>query len=156
MKNTIIAVVVLLVVGFGIYYLTSNSSSTQLPTNVETSVPSSGSTNPSTSNSLPSTPSQPKTSSSATTKPPVLPSVAVSIKNSAFSPSVLKIKTGTKVTWTNNDDVPHTVTFNSDSFPSSQVLAKGESYSYTFLDPGSVTYICSIHTMMKGSIIVEN
>jgi plastocyanin len=76
----------------------------------------------------------------------------ISIKNFAFSPSVLTVKQGTKVTWTNQDSAPHQIkseTFNSDS------LGQGESFNFTFSNKGSFNYICSIHPSMTGKIVVE-
>jgi plastocyanin len=81
---------------------------------------------------------------------------AVSIKNMAFSPDTITVKTGTTVTWTNMDDVPHTVTEISGLFNSAN-LAAGSYYSYTFNTAGSFTYHCLIHAMMKnGLVIVTN
>jgi len=82
---------------------------------------------------------------------------SISIKNFAFDPSSLTVKTGTVVTWLNQDGAPHTIvsdtgspaTFSSDS------LSTGASYKFTFTQPGTYTYHCSIHPSMKGTIIVQ-
>jgi plastocyanin len=76
----------------------------------------------------------------------------VSIQNFAFNPQALTVKKGTTVTWTNNDSAPHQIkstTFNS------QPLGKGQSYSFTFDNPGTFDYICGIHPSMTGKIIVQ-
>jgi len=77
---------------------------------------------------------------------------AVSIANYAFNPQQLTVKAGAEVTWTNNDSVTHTVTF--DSFNSGDI-APGGTYKHTFSDAGTFNYHCSIHTSMTGSIIVQ-
>lgn len=80
---------------------------------------------------------------------------AISIKDFAFSPASKTISKGTKVTWTNNDSVPHTVTSNNKNGPKSQSLNKGSKYSFTFKKTGTFSYYCSIHPSMKGTITVK-
>ena len=80
---------------------------------------------------------------------------AVAIKNFAFSPTALKVKVGTKVTWTNEDTDAHTVTsLNSVGPLSSQALNTGQSYTYTFTKPGTYNYQCTIHPFMTASVTV--
>ncbi len=89
--------------------------------------------------------------------------VAVSMKNLAFSPAKLLISKGAKVTWTNDDTVPHFV--NTDPHPNhnylpalnSVELKPGQSYSYTFTDSGEWPYHCSLHfpQNMVASLIVR-
>jgi plastocyanin len=80
---------------------------------------------------------------------------AVAIKNFAFSPTALKVKVGTKVTWTNEDTDAHTVTSLNNAGPlSSAALSTGQSYSYTFTKPGTYNYQCTIHPFMTASVTV--
>lgn len=79
-------------------------------------------------------------------------SLNVNIENFAFSPSMIKIKTGDTVTWTNKDNALHTVT--GDGLDSGN-LNKNQEYKKTFSEPGTYEYICSFHTSMKGTVIVE-
>jgi plastocyanin len=81
---------------------------------------------------------------------------AVSIVNFAFSPSNLPIKTGTKVTWTNNGSVSHTVTSDNGAFTSSGSISPGSIYEVTFSSAGTFHYHCSIHPSMTGTITVTN
>ena len=73
-----------------------------------------------------------------------------------FSPKVLTVAVGTKVTWTNKDDEPHTVV-NAGSPPAfkSSGLDGGDSLSFTFTQPGTYNYFCSIHPFMTGTIVVK-
>jgi amicyanin len=104
------------------------------------------------------TSSQGPSAPTATTPVPAGGSNAVMIKNFAFSPATLTVKTGSTVTWTNQDAAPHQVAsdpgtpvaFSSDS------LANGASYQFTFTQPGTYTYHCTIHPNMKGTIIVQS
>ncbi len=79
----------------------------------------------------------------------------VAIKGFAFNPDTLTIKKGAKITWTNEDSAPHTVTSDSGTFLNSVTLHQGESYSQTFDQAGTFSYHCAIHPMMKGTITVE-
>jgi plastocyanin len=85
---------------------------------------------------------------------PAVPAPAVvKISNFTFGPKVLTVKIGQTVTWTNDDDIPHTVVATDKSFRS-KVLDTGQSFSFTFTKAGVVPYFCSIHPMMTGKIMV--
>jgi plastocyanin len=78
----------------------------------------------------------------------------VKIDNFSFVPQVLTIKAGTSVTWTNGDDVPHTVVSTSKKFASSVLDTDGR-FSFTFKDPGTYEYYCSVHPHMTGKVVVQ-
>ena len=80
---------------------------------------------------------------------------SVSIKNFAFSISSLSVKSGTTVTWTNNDATTHTVTADDGSFDSGNI-APGATFTHTFSTAGTIAYHCSIHTTMKAKVVVGN
>ena len=79
---------------------------------------------------------------------------AVQIDDFAFSPPSLTVKAGTTVTWRNKDDIPHTVASSTRMFKS-KALDTDDSYSFTFNEPGSYGYFCSLHPHMTGKIVVE-
>lgn len=79
----------------------------------------------------------------------------ISIKSFSFHPTLLVVKAGTKITWTNYDSTPHTVTSADKRFPSSGGLDTGDQYSFKFDKPGNYLYFCSLHPMMVGKIIVQ-
>ncbi len=87
-------------------------------------------------------------------------SVYVSIQNFAFNPATTTVKAGTAVTWVNNDPVEHQIGPDQASRnaglngPASAVLARGDTYSFTFNTPGTYSYQCMIHPSMTGTIIV--
>jgi plastocyanin len=78
----------------------------------------------------------------------------VSIKMFAFTPQVLTVTVGTTVTWTNDDEDPHTVVANDKSFHSAALDTDGK-FSYTFTKPGEFPYYCSLHPHMTGKVIVK-
>ncbi|MGB6351578.1 MAG: plastocyanin/azurin family copper-binding protein, partial [Pseudolabrys sp.] len=69
--------------------------------------------------------------------------VAVKIDNFTFGPQEVRVKTGTTVTWTNSDDIPHTVV-PPNNFRS-KVLDTDGRYSFTFTTLGTYKYFCSLH-----------
>src|ERR1041384_2008958 len=75
----------------------------------------------------------------------------VTIDNFAFDPQVLTISPGTKVTWLNRDDVPHTAT-SSDSPAkfNSKAIDTDEKFSYVFTQPGTYPYFCAVHPHMTA------
>ena len=79
--------------------------------------------------------------------------IKVGIDNFTFNPKVVTVKAGDTVTWTNRDDIPHTVA-DPGKFKS-KALDTGDSYSFTFTTPGSFDYFCSLHPHMTGRIVVE-
>lgn len=79
----------------------------------------------------------------------------INIQGFAFSPSLLTIKKGDKVIWTNKDSMAHTITSDSGSELDSATLSNGASYSHTFATAGTYNYHCTIHQSMKGEIIVQ-
>jgi plastocyanin len=85
---------------------------------------------------------------------PARASAAVQIGNFTFKAPVLTVKPGTTVTWTNGDDIPHTVV-SKDGVFKSKVLDTGDRFSFTFAKPGQFGYFCSLHPHMTGLIVVK-
>jgi plastocyanin len=77
----------------------------------------------------------------------------VAIDNFVFTPAKLTIKPGATVTWTNDDDIPHTIVAKERQFRS-KALDTGDSFSFTFSEPGRFDYFCGLHPHMVGSILV--
>lgn len=80
----------------------------------------------------------------------------VTIDNFTFSPATLTVSVGTTVTWTNGDDIPHTVVSAGDPRAfKSNALDTGDKFSFTFTKAGSYPYFCSIHPKMTGRIVAK-
>ncbi|HKV49146.1 MAG TPA: cupredoxin family copper-binding protein [Candidatus Acidoferrales bacterium] len=78
----------------------------------------------------------------------------IAIQDFSFHPATLTVPMGTRVTWTNKDEEPHTV-FSSDSVFKSKALDTDDNFSFTFSKPGTYEYFCSVHPKMVAKIIVE-
>jgi plastocyanin len=81
--------------------------------------------------------------------------IEVKIDNFSFGPPTIKVAAGTTVTWTNRDDVPHTVVSDDKTTFKSKALDTDEQFSYMFTKPGKYSYFCSVHPKMTGEIIVQ-
>ena len=78
----------------------------------------------------------------------------VKIDNFTFGPPEQTVTVGTTITWTNRDDIPHTVV-STDKLFKSKVLDTDETFSSTFSTPGTFPYFCSIHPKMTGKVVVQ-
>ena len=81
---------------------------------------------------------------------------SVTIADYSFTPQniVVVIGINNTVTWTNDGPHTHTVTADDNSFASGD-LNPGSAYTQTFTAPGNYSYHCSIHTFMKGTVVVD-
>jgi plastocyanin len=140
MKKITIAIVILIIVTLATYYFVFKGNYAQAPAYTP---PPTAVTNNTDTGSI----------ADFKTKPA---GATVDIKNFTFNPNILSIKTGTTVTWVNNDSAPHTITSDTGTLLKSDTIAPGQSFSFTFAKGESVDYHCSIHTTMKGKIIVQD
>jgi plastocyanin len=81
----------------------------------------------------------------------------VTIDNFSFAPAQLIVPAGATVTWTNHDDVPHTVVANPEPKRefASPALDTDDHFSHTFTHAGTFPYFCSVHPHMTGTVIVR-
>ena len=83
-------------------------------------------------------------------------STTVHLEGVCFSPTVVHVKAGTTVTWTNDlSKAPHTVTGVNGLFASPDQLTPGSSFSHQFTDKGIFPYYCTLHPSMAGTVVVE-
>lgn len=80
--------------------------------------------------------------------------VAIDISDFDYQPREATLKTGTKVTWTNQDGAPHTATDTGREWDTG-ILRKGESATLTFDSPGTYEYFCTLHPYMKATLTVS-
>jgi|GEM_PF-5967069 len=78
----------------------------------------------------------------------------VSIVDNAYNPPHIVVNRGQTVTWTNNGNLPHTVTSYDRLFGSGNI-APGQTYNYRFLRRGSYRYYCDYHSNMQGIVDVR-
>ncbi|WP_413438516.1 plastocyanin/azurin family copper-binding protein [Sulfuriferula sp. GW1] len=81
---------------------------------------------------------------------------SVSISRFAFSPAVIEVPAGSRVTWTNQDKASHSIVGDTDSAGfSSDVLKQGDHFSHTFSVAGTYKYRCGFHKYMTGTVVVK-
>jgi len=94
----------------------------------------------------------------------------VSISSLMFMPSSVRIKAGSSVTWRNDEPITHTVTSGSftgvdattglrsgqrpDGLFNARLEGEGDSFTYTFTEPGTYSYYCDIHYGMNANVVV--
>jgi plastocyanin len=93
-------------------------------------------------------------STAAENDQPLAASADVKIDNFVFGPQTITVPVGTTVTWTNKDDIPHTIV-STDGVFKSKVRDTDEKFSYTFNKAGEYPYYCSIHPKMTGRVVVQ-
>ena len=69
-----------------------------------------------------------------------------------FVPERLEVTAGDTITWTNYDLVPHSVT--APGLESGD-LAEGKSWSLVARRKGEIAYICRLHPLMRGTVVVK-
>jgi Icc protein len=79
----------------------------------------------------------------------------IGIDNFNFTPQTLTVVPGTKVTWINNDDVPHLIVNVQGRFKQSPVLDSDQRFSVTLGKAGTYDYFCSLHPKMQGKVVVK-
>ena len=78
----------------------------------------------------------------------------IEIKDFAFNPQTITVKSGEKVTWINRDEEPHTIVSVGKQFKKSTALDTDQEFTITASAPGTYEYFCSVHPKMTGTIVV--
>ena len=79
----------------------------------------------------------------------------IEIKDFAFNPQTITVKSGEKVIWINRDEEPHTIVSVGKQFKKSTALDTDQEFTITVGAPGTYDYFCSVHPKMTGTIVVE-
>jgi plastocyanin len=125
-----------------------SSSSTTAATSTPTATTASGPSPSATAAAGPSTGPAASAPSGSTVK--------VTMKNLAFSPATIQVKSGQTIVFTNDDSPAHNVTWVSGpKFTPSSTLNPGASFTLKVTQAGTIHYYCSIHPFMKGTIVVS-
>lgn len=105
----------------------------------------------------PATPAPAETPADATqgAEAPAAAEVPVDIRDFAYSPNPIEIAAGDTVTWTNQDEVPHTATGEDRDVLQSGTISPGASFSQVFPEAGEFGYFCEFHPNMTGTIVVQ-
>jgi plastocyanin len=80
--------------------------------------------------------------------------VEVGIDNFKFAPTPLTVEKGAEVTWTNHDDIPHSIVINSLS-ARSKAMDTDAKFTYKFDKSGTFFYVCGLHPFMQGKVVVK-
>src|SRR6266480_926405 len=79
----------------------------------------------------------------------------IEIKDFAFNPQTITVKSGERITWINHDEEPHTVVSVEKQFKKSPALDTDQEFTVVAGSPGTYSYFCSVHPKMTGTIVVK-
>ena len=72
-----------------------------------------------------------------------------------FQPKTIKVNVGQTVTWVNKDSAPHNVVNKTEGEePKSELFNEGGKYTWTPTEAGRMSYVCTIHPGMEGTVDV--
>ncbi|MDQ6928428.1 MAG: plastocyanin/azurin family copper-binding protein [Actinomycetota bacterium] len=95
----------------------------------------------------------------AASSPAASSPAAVTIHTFAFQPNPVKVKVGETVTWTNQDQILHTVTSGTRGKPDGMFDQKLDGVDakamFTFTTAGTFAYHCKIHPGMDATVEVS-
>ncbi len=99
------------------------------------------------------------------TKAPAAQAPEITMKGRAFAPFELNVKSGTTVTWTNEESVGHDVQKSGGPGPDFSsggkgAMKQGDTFKLKFTKPGIHDYFCSVHgdvdnDEMVGRVVVQ-
>lgn len=83
-------------------------------------------------------------------------SITVDVDDMKFSPENVTVGVGDTVRWKFSDKAPHSVQGIGDKAMgiNSPIFDNGE-WSYTFTQPGTYRYLCTLHPEMRGTVTVQ-
>jgi len=71
-----------------------------------------------------------------------------------YAPASFTVKAGMTVRWVNHDGTTHTATSKETNIFDSGKIPAGGSFSFTFSQPGTYQYYCTLHPWMTGTVVV--
>jgi plastocyanin len=79
---------------------------------------------------------------------------AIGMQDLKFDPASARVTVGQKVTWTNDESIPHDVKATSGADFKSETFGKGGTFSFTPTKAGKIEYVCTLHPGMDGTLDV--
>ena len=80
--------------------------------------------------------------------------VTIKMVDTQFDPETATAKVGDKVCWVNEDSIQHNAVAEYGASFESDLFNKGETFTATVEEAGTVKYVCTIHPGMTGEIDV--
>jgi plastocyanin len=103
--------------------------------------------------------SKPVSGAPSVERPAATADAAVDIQTFRFQPGSLHVAAGTRLAWTNRDQIEHTVTSGTpesrDGAFDAPLKDAGASFTFTFTTPGTYAYFCARHESMRGEVHVS-
>ena len=81
----------------------------------------------------------------------------VEMKDIAYQPETIRVRTGETITWINRDAVQHdVVNVMEGEEPRSELFNEGQTYEWTPTEPGTIEYLCTVHPNMRGTVEITD
>jgi plastocyanin len=80
--------------------------------------------------------------------------VTIRMVDTQFDPEKVSVKAGQQVCWVNEDSIQHNAVAENDAFKS-DLFNKGETFTATVDQPGTIKYVCTVHPGMTGELDVQ-
>jgi plastocyanin len=77
----------------------------------------------------------------------------VELRDSTFAPAAVDVKVGDTVRFVNQDEIAHTAT--ADGTFDSGTLDAGATFDFKAEKPGTISYVCTFHPGMTGTLTVS-
>jgi plastocyanin len=86
---------------------------------------------------------------------PAAGGTTVTVGDNTFTPANLKVAVGDTVTFENDGAIAHTATASEGADFDSGSIAPGDTFTFTPSEAGTVSYVCTFHPGMQGTIEVS-
>jgi plastocyanin len=80
--------------------------------------------------------------------------VTIRMQKESFVPAQISVAAGTRITWTNDDSMPHSVTAADNGLDSGPIMP-GKTFQWTATDTGTIAYHCIFHPSMTAQLTVR-
>jgi plastocyanin len=81
--------------------------------------------------------------------------VVIEMVDIKFDPEDATAGVGQEICWINEDSIDHNAVAESGANFESELFGKGETFTTSVDQPGTVDYVCTIHPGMVGTLMVE-
>lgn len=81
-------------------------------------------------------------------------SVQIAMKDIKFDPEDATATVGQEVCWVNEDTIEHNAVDEEGGAFKSDLFGKGKTFTTTVEEPGTISYVCTVHPGMTGTIEV--
>jgi plastocyanin len=83
-------------------------------------------------------------------------SVVIKMVDIKFDPEQATAGVGQEVCWVNEETIEHNAVDEQGGRFKSELFGKGQTFTTTIDEPGTIDYVCTVHPGMTGKLTIEN